>query len=160
MTTEQPKMNSVTPYLMFAGDCEEALNFYKTAVDADVKDILYFKDSPDPVPAECMKDGLENKVMHSWFIVHGTPVFATDGGAMGGETQDFKGFALTLTVGSEAEVDRLMGNLSAGGQTVMPAGKTFFSPRYGMVKDKYGITWMVMMPAEQYRKDYRGIEAA
>jgi len=134
----------VQPYLFFDGRCEEALEFYRNALDAEVTSLMRFKDSPEP--AMC-PPGAGDKVMHSGFRIGGTEVMASDG-RCGGEP-NFQGFALTLTASTEAEADRLFEALAAGGQVQMPLAKTFFSPRFGMVADRFGVSWMVIVPTEE-----------
>jgi PhnB protein len=135
----------IQPYLFFAGRTEEALAFYKTALGAHVEMVMKFNQSPEPMPAGCLPPGFENKVMHSSFKVGDNVIMASDGC---GEPTKFDGFSLSIAVPTEAEVDRIFAALSNGGTVVMPATKTFWSPKYGMVKDKFGVMWMVsVVPA-------------
>jgi PhnB protein len=132
----------ITPYLMFNGRCEEALDFYKKALGAQVGMQMRFKESPEPAPPGCAPvDG--NKIMHAAFQIGGATVMASDGMAQGGPK--FEGFSLTIHAKDESEADRLFGALSDGGQVQMPLGKTFFSPRFGMVADRFGVGWMVIV---------------
>ncbi|MEY4099088.1 MAG: hypothetical protein RL300_259 [Pseudomonadota bacterium] len=133
----------IQPYLFFSGRCDEALDFYKTALDAEVDMLMRFDQSPDPVPAGMLQAGFEAKVMHCQFRVGNTTVMASDGCD---DKAVFSGFSLALSVPSEAEADRVFDSLSQQGTVIMPLNKTFWSPRYGMVKDKFGIHWMVMVP--------------
>ena len=134
----------VQPYLNFNGRCEEALAFYGKALGAKIERVMHFKDSPDP---SMVSPGSENKVMHSSFRVGDAIVLASDGRCQG-ET-NFQGISLTLTVPDEAEAERRFGALSDGGQVQMPLTKTFFSPRFGMVADRFGVTWMVLVEPQQ-----------
>jgi PhnB protein len=134
----------VQPYLMFGGHCEEALNFYRTALGATVEMMMKFSDSPVPVPEDKIPPGFQKKVMHSSFRIGETILMASDGCEV---NNPFKGFSLALSVATEAEADRLFNALAEGGTVTMPLGKTFWSPRYGMVTDRFGIDWMVMVPA-------------
>jgi PhnB protein len=129
----------VQPYLFFDGRSEEALEFYKKTVGAKVEMMMRVKDSPEPA---MMPPGSENKVLHMQFRVGDTVVLASDGQCMGRPT--FQGFGLALTVANVAEADRVFNALGAGGKVQMPLAKTFFSPRFGMVADKFGVSWMVM----------------
>jgi PhnB protein len=132
----------VQPYLFFDGRCEEALEFYKKAVGAEVTDLYRFKDSPDPgmcPPAP----GAENKVMHVGFRIGETTVFASDGRCE--EKPAFQGFSLSLAVPNDAEAERRFAALSEGGQVQMPLTKTFFSSSFGMVSDRFGVCWMVIV---------------
>jgi PhnB protein len=134
----------VQPYLNFNGHCEEALAFYGKVLGAKTERLMRFKDSPDP---SMVSPGSENKVMHSSFRVGDAVVLASDGRCQG-ET-NFQGISLTLTVPDEAEAERRFGALSDGGQVQMPLTKTFFSPRFGMVADRFGVTWMVLVESQQ-----------
>ena len=130
----------VQPYLNFNGRCEEALAFYGKALGAKIERVMHFKDSPDP---SMVSPGSENKVMHSSFRVGDAIVMASDGRCQG-ET-NFQGISLTLTVPDEAEAEQRFTALSDGGQVQMPLTKTFFSPSFGMVADRFGVTWMVLV---------------
>ena len=132
----------VQPYLFFDGRCEEALEFYKKALGAEVKALLRFKDNPEPQPG-MTPPGAENKVMHANFRIGDTDVLASDGRCLG--QPKFQGFSLSLWTKTEAEADKKFAALADGGQVQMPLGKTFFSPRFGMVADKFGIGWMVLV---------------
>ena len=134
----------VQPYLFFDGRCEEAIEFYKTALGAEVVFMMRFNESPDPPPPGMVAPGSENKVMHAAMRIGETEVMASDGRAMG--KPEFKGVTLSLSAANEAEADRLFSALGEGGQVQMPIGKTFFSPRFGMVADRFGVSWMVVMP--------------
>jgi PhnB protein len=131
----------IQPYLFFDGRCEEALDFYKKALGAEVVMLMRYKESPEPPPPGCVPPNSENKVMHCAFRVGGSTVLASDGSCKG--KPDFQGFSLSLTVADEAEADRVFNALAAGGQIRMPLDKTFFSPRFGMVADRFGVGWMV-----------------
>ncbi len=102
---------------------------------------MHYKDSPHPVPEGMVAPGSEGKVMHAAFRIGGSTVMATDGRCSG--NANFSGFSLTLNVADEAEADRCFNALAEGGEVKMPLGKTFFSPKFGMVNDRFGIGWMV-----------------
>jgi PhnB protein len=131
----------VQPYLFFDGRCEEAINFYRKAVGAEVIMLMRFKESPEPHQPGMIPPGSENKVMHAAFRVGDSTVLASDGRCTG--KPKFDGFALSLTVANEAEADRAFKALGDGGQVQMALAKTFFSPRFGMLADRFGVTWMV-----------------
>ena len=139
-----PNRPVVQPYLFFDGRCEEALEFYRRALGAEVTMMMRFKDSPEPVPPGMCPPGSENKVMHAAFHIGNTLVMASDG--MAGGKPEFKGFSLSVNAKDEAEADKVFGALGKGGKVVMPLGKTFYSPRFGMVTDKFGVGWMVIVP--------------
>jgi PhnB protein len=132
----------VQPYLFFDGRCEEAIEFYKTALGAEVLMLMRFSESPDPPPPGMVPPGSENKIMHSCIRIGETEVMASDGRCMG--QPSFQGVSLSLEVASEAEADRLFNALGEGGQVQMPIGKTFFSPRFGMIADRFGVSWMIV----------------
>ena len=135
----------VQPYLFFDGRCEEALDFYRKALGAQVGMMMRWKDSPEPCPEGTIPPGSENKVMHASVQIGGTTVMASDGRCGGAPT--FQGFSLSLDAASDAEAKRLFDALSDGGQVQMPLGKTFFASSFGMVADKFGVSWMVIKPA-------------
>jgi PhnB protein len=128
----------IQPYIFFDGGCEEAAEFYRHALGAEVTALVRFKDSPDPgmCPAE---DG--NKVMHMSLRIGETTLLASDGRCEG--KPSFQGFSLSLTVAGEADAERLFGALAEGGKVQMPLAKTFFSPSFGMVTDRFGVPWMI-----------------
>lgn len=137
-----PKIHA---YLFFHGRCEEALEFYKSAAGATVGMVMRFNESPDPTP-ECMiPPGWESKVMHCDFTIGQTMVLASDGCDA---TSRFDGFRLALTVPTEADAERVFAALADAGTIDMPLGTTFWSPRFGMLTDKFGVGWMVMVPGE------------
>lgn len=130
----------VQPYLFFDGRCDEALDFYKKALGAQVETVMRWKDSPDQTMCA---PGNADKVMHASMKVGDVSVMASDGRCEG--KPQFQGFALSLTAKDEAEADKLFGALSDGGQVQMPLGKTFFAPKFGMVADKFGVGWMILV---------------
>jgi len=131
----------VETYLFFDGRCEEAIEFYKKVLGAEVTMLMRFKDSPEPPQPGMIPPGSENKIMHVSFRIGDTMVMASDGRCTG--QANFQGFSLSLTVANEAEADRKFAALAEGGQVQMPMAKTFWSPRFGMVTDRFGVGWMV-----------------
>ncbi len=129
------------PYLFFDGRADEAIAFYKKAVGATPKMLMRFKDAPDQ---SMVTPESRDKVMHAAVDIGDTTVLMSDGHCAG--QTEFKGFSLAYSVPSEAEADRVFGALSDGGKVTMPLAKTFFSPRFGMLTDKFGIGWMIMVP--------------
>jgi PhnB protein len=136
----------VQPYLFFGGRCEEALEFYRTAIGAHVDFLMRYKESPEPPPPGMLAPGFENKVMHTTFRIGETALMASDGCSAG---TNFEGFSLSITVSNEAEADRAFAALSAGGKVTLPLAKTFWFPRFGMLTDRFGIGWMISVAAEQ-----------
>jgi PhnB protein len=138
----------IQPYLFFDGRCEEAIEFYKSALGAKVEMLMRMKDSPEPPQDPHMtKPGSENKVMHAALRIGDATVLASDGRCEG--KPEFKGFAISLTVPDEHAAERSFGALRSGGQVIAPLGKTFFSPAFGMLSDRFGVTWMVYVKPPQ-----------
>jgi PhnB protein len=133
----------VQPYLFFDGRCEEALEFYRRALGAEVTMLMRFKDNPDPPSPGMVPPGSEDKVMHASMRIGEATVMASDGRCLG--QPSFQGFSLSLRVPDVAEADRLFAALGDGGQVQMPLAKTFFSPRFGMVADRFGVGWMIIV---------------
>lgn len=140
----------VQPYLCFEGRCAEALAFYQSAIGAEIEMSMRFDENPDPGGMACgdgdMPQPPGDKILHASFRVGETQLMASDGMCSG--NAKFEGISLSLTARDEAEADRLFGALGEGGQVLMPLGKTFFSPRFGMVTDRFGVCWMVIVPGE------------
>jgi len=136
----------VQSYLSFEGRCEEAIEFYRRAVGAEVLGLMRFKDSPEPEREGKQPPGSENKVLHAAFKIGETTMMASDGYCSG--KAEFKGFGLTLSVKDVASADKVFAALSEGGQVTMPLGKTFWSPRFGMLLDRFGVCWMVNVLAQ------------
>jgi PhnB protein len=139
----------VEPYLMFEGRCEEALDFYRRALGAQVNVLMRYKENPDPAGAPGCADGsgpgpTPEMVMHAEFSVGQTTLMASDG--MGSGKTSFQGISLALSPADEAEAKRLFDALAEDGQVQMPLSKTFFSQAFGMVADRFGVSWMVVAP--------------
>jgi PhnB protein len=132
----------VQPYLVFDGRCDEAAEFYRKALGAEVMMLLRFKDLPEPDPESKAPPGSGEKVMHMQLRIGESVILASDGRCLG--KPNFQGVSLTLTVGDEAEAERRFNALADGGQVQMPLAKTFFASRFGMVADRFGVSWMVL----------------
>lgn len=151
----------VQPYLFFNGRCEEAVEFYRKALGAEVEMMMRFKDSPDPPPPGMVPPGSENNVMHTSFRIGDTTVMASDG--CGSGPAGFEGFSLSISAPDAAAADRLFNALADGGQVQMPLGKTFWSPRFGMLTDRFGVGWMVGVEEKESSDaihDYREVAHA
>ena len=133
----------VQPYLFFDGRCEEAIEFYKRALGAKVEMLMRSRESPEPPQPGTCPPGSEDKVMHACLRIGETAVMASDGHCTG--KPSFAGFALSLNAKDAAEADRVFTALCDGGQVRMPQTKTFFSPRFGMVADRFGVLWMIIV---------------
>jgi PhnB protein len=131
------------PYLNFDGRCEEALEFYKKAVGAKVDMMMRCKEAPEPGQ---IKPGLEDKILHSSFTIGKSMIMASDG--YNQNNPSFNGTSLALSAATESEAKKLFDALADGGQVRMPLTKTFFSPAFGMLADKFGVPWMVVVSTE------------
>jgi PhnB protein len=130
----------VQPYLFFDGRCEEAVEFYRKALGAEITMLMRFKESPD---TGMCPSGAGDKVMHMSFRIGDTTLLASDGRCTG--QPNFQGFSLSLTAPNDSEAERLFNSLADGGQVQMPLTKTFFSSRFGMVADRFGVPWMIVV---------------
>jgi PhnB protein len=135
---------TIQPYLFFGGRCEEALEFYRTTLGAQVEMLMRHGESPEPPPPGMLPAGFENKVMHATFRIGASTLMASDGC---GEASKFEGFSLALAAPTEAEAQRAFAALADGGEVTMPLAKTFWSPLFGMLTDRFGVGWMVNVVA-------------
>jgi PhnB protein len=135
----------IDPYLFFNGRCEEAIEFYKTALGAELQFLMRNAESPEPPPPGTLPPGSEHKVMHASLLIGGALLMVSDGMCEGGP--DFKGFSLSLDCPDEAAARRAFDALAQGGRVHVPLGKTFWAPLFGMVNDKFGVGWMVGIAA-------------
>lgn len=140
--TDTPvKQSIIEPYLFFGGCCEEALEFYESALGAKRVMLMRYSEAPDAPPEGMLAPGWENQVMHSALIIGGSMVMMSDG--CGPEAGKFDGFRLSIGTDCEEETRRYFDALASGGSVEMPLGKTFWSPCFGMCTDKFGVGWMV-----------------
>ena len=135
----------VQAYLFFNGRCEEAVEFYRKAIGAEVIALMRNSENPEPAKPGMLPPGSENKVMHVAMRVGDTTVMGSDGMCTG--ELKFEGFALSLNVADAATADRRFTALADGGKVQVPLGKTFWSPSFGMVADRFGVMWMVNVVA-------------
>ncbi len=136
---------AIEPYLFFHGRCEEALRFYEQAFEAKVETVARFRESPAP-PARALPEGWGDKIMHASFLIGGARVMLSDG--VTGAPPEFRGFALNVNFSDEEAARRVFERLAEGGRIDMPAGPTFYASLFGMVTDRFGVQWMVMVPRE------------
>ena len=134
----------IEPYLFFGGRCEEALEFYGKTIGAKVDFMMRYKESPEAPPPGMLPSGYENKIMHTTFRIGKSVLMGSDGC---GEALEFKGFSLSLAAADEAEAKRAFDALAEGGEVKMPLTKTFWSPCFGMLTDRFGMGWMISVPA-------------
>jgi PhnB protein len=134
------KANDVQPYLFFGGRCQEALDFYKTALGAQVDFQMRYKESPEPPPPGRIPPGWEDKIMHCSFRIGNTVLMGSDGCET---TAKFEGFSLAYSAANDTDAEKVFNALAAGGKVEMPLTKTFWTSKFGMLTDKFGIGWMV-----------------
>ncbi len=136
---------TIQPYLFFGGRCEEVIEFYRQGLGAEVEMLMRHKDSPDAPPPGLLQPGFENKVMHATVRIRGAVLMMSDGC---GEKSNFDGFRLSLALPKEADAQLAFAALADGGQVQMPLTKTFWSPCFGMVTDRFNVGWMVTVTAD------------
>ena len=136
---------TLQPYLFFGGRCEEAINFYQKALGAELEMLMRHKESPEPPPPGMLQAGFEEKVMHAELRIGKAILMASDGCD---DKSRFDGFRLSLSLPTEADAQRAFAGLADGGEVQMPLTKTFWSSCFGMVTDRFGVGWMVMVAAE------------
>lgn len=136
----------IQPYLSFNGRCEEALHFYRDQLGGQITALMRFKENPEPPTDGALPPGLDDKVMHASIRIGDSEIMATDGGCSETSRHTFQGISLTLSVADEAEARLRFEALAQGGQVNMPLGRTFFSPSFGVVTDRFGVNWMVIVP--------------
>lgn len=131
----------IQPYLFFNGRCEEAINFYQRALGAKAGLMMRYKESPEPPPPGMVPPGSEEKIMHAELQIGDTIVMVSDGNCAG--KPSFAGFSLSIALKDPAQAERFFSALADGGQVQMPLGKTFWSPCFGMLVDRFGVGWMI-----------------
>jgi PhnB protein len=136
----------IEPYLFFGGRCEEALAFYSTSLGAKTNFMMRYSDSPEATPPGMLAEGFEHKVMHASFSIAGNTLMASDGCDA---NSSFSGFRLSLSLPTQAETERAFIALAEGGSVQMPLSKTFWSPSFGMLTDRFGLSWMITVEAPQ-----------
>jgi PhnB protein len=136
----------VQAYLSFEGRCEEALEFYKKALGAEVTFLMRMKDSPEPPPGG-LQPAMADKVLHSELRVGNTTLMASDGMCQG--KANFEGIALAIQAQTDAQAERLFAALADGGRVQQPLIKTFFSSRFGMLADRFGVQWMLVVTPQE-----------
>jgi PhnB protein len=131
----------IQPYLFFGGRCEEAIEFYRSAIGAEVQMVMRYKESPEPPPPGMVPPGWENKIMHASFRIGETMLMGSDGRCEG--QPSFEGFSLSIVVPDEQTAESVFNALAEGGNVTMPLEKTFWAPKFGMLEDRFGVGWMV-----------------
>jgi PhnB protein len=140
---EKGVIMQIEPYLFFEGRCDEAVEFYRRHLGAEVGSLMRNKESPEPHQPGMLPPGSENKVMHGVIQIGDTKLMVSDGRCSGKPV--FQGFALTINAPDVAAADRMFQALTDGGRVQMPLAKTFFASRFGMVTDRFGVLWMIIV---------------
>ena len=140
----------VQPYLFFDGRCEEAIQFYQKVLGAEVTFLMRVKESPEPHQPGVLPPGSEDKVMHAAIRIGETTLLASDGRSLG--KPRFEGFSLSLTAADDAQAKRWFAALSSGGNVTQPLIKTFFSSSFGMLSDRFGVPWMIVVESAESKK--------
>ena len=136
----------IEPYLFFNGHCEEALAFYGTTLGAEVTFMMRYSDNPEATQPGMLASGFEDKIMHATFTIAGNTLMASDNCD---ENTSFSGFKLSLSLPTQAETERAFNLLAEGGSIEMPLAKTFWSPSFGMLRDRFGLGWMISIEDQQ-----------
>jgi len=134
----------IEPYLFFNGNCDQAVEFYRKTIGAEVEMTMRYKESPEPPPPGMVPPNWGDKIMHTSFRIGASRIMASDGCT---DKPGFSGFSLSLALATEAEAARAFAALAEGGKITMPLGKTFWSPCFGMLTDRFGIGWMISVAA-------------
>ena len=132
---------NVEPYLFFNGRCDEAIEFYRRTVGAQATYLMRYRESPEPPTPDMLPPGFEDKVMHANLQIGDATLLVSDGNRDGGP--QFQGFSLSLVLPDEAKVRSTFAAMAEGGQVLMPPAKTFWSPCFGMLSDRFGVNWMI-----------------
>ncbi|MCD9458941.1 VOC family protein [Marinibactrum halimedae] len=128
----------IESYLFFNGHCEEAINFYRKTLGARVSLLVRFRDNPDK---SAYPPGAENKIMHAMVSVDGNTIMMSDGACDG--DLHFTGISISLTLKDDLRAERIFNGLSDGGQVQMPFVETFWAEKFGLVTDRFGVSWMI-----------------
>ena len=138
------RINQIQPYLFFRGRCEEAIEYYKRTLGAEVGVMMRFSDNPDKPPRDKVPAELDKRIMHADMKIAGAEIMMSDGMKSG--PLDFQCMSLSLSVSEDAEAERLYKALATDGTVQMPMGPTFFARKFGAVADKFGVSWMIIVP--------------
>jgi PhnB protein len=134
----------VQPYLFFNGRCEEAAKFYCNNLGAEITAMMRFNEMPEGEDNSMVSPANADKIMHMGLRIGETEIFASDGMCTGDEPQKFEGFSLSISVPSESEAERVFTVLADGGEVQMPLMPSFFSPKFGMLTDRFHVAWIVI----------------
>jgi PhnB protein len=140
-------MPSVTPYIMFNGNCEEAMEFYADALDGDIISMQRYGESQPDTPEE-----FKNRIMHSVIAADDVVIMASDGMPTDPRVVGTN-ISLSLDFESLEEQQETFDALAEGGSVTMPLQDTFWGARFGMLTDKFGIGWMFNYDVEEEDED-------
>jgi PhnB protein len=140
---QQENAMRLNPYLNFNGECEAAFKFYQQVLGGKIETMMPFEGTPaaNQVPAN-----MRNRIIHAGIRIGDTIVMGSD--APPERASQPKGFALSLQLEKIAEAERVFDALAEKGEIGMPFGKTFFAERFGMLKDRFGVPWMILCERE------------
>ena len=128
----------ISPYLNFDGDCRAAFTFYAEHLNGEIEAMLTHADVPG---GEAAPPEWKDRIMHASMRIGGVAILASDSPIDGHEPA--RGFHISLTVATPEEAERIFDGLAEGGTVEMPLEQTFWSPRFGMVVDRFGTPWMI-----------------
>lgn len=131
----------IEPYLFFNGRCDEAIEFYRQALGAEATFLMRYRDNPEGNNG--LPDGFEDKVMHANLRIGDSVIMVSDGNS--GTDPTFQGFSLSHSLPHEDAVRATFAALAEGGTVIMPPMRTFWSPCFGMLTDRFGVGWMLMV---------------
>lgn len=130
----------IEPYIYFNGDAKEAIEFYERVFKGEGKQIMYYKDAPSN-PEFNIPDSMRSYVLHSEITINSTKVHFSDSMT---ETTKGNNISFALQFHTPDEVKDKFNELKEGGEVLMELAPQFFSPMYGWVKDKFGISWQLI----------------
>ncbi|GAB3888372.1 VOC family protein [Spirosoma agri] len=135
------------PYLNFNGNCEEAFDFYKSVFGGEFSGIMRFKDGPSDQPVSASE--ADKLINISLPVGKGGSLMGSEVPSAFGKTILGTNVYVPINAESEEEATKLVNDLSAGGQVMMPLDKTFWGAYFGMFTDKFGVQWMVSYDQQQ-----------
>lgn len=143
-------MNLLNPYLNFEGTCEEAFLFYKSVFGGDFDSLMRYEEMPPQEGMPDFPDSHKQKIMHMSLPVGSNTLMGSDVfEGCGDRLIHGNNISLTIATDSREEADRIFNALSSGGEVVMPMDDMFWGDYYGMLKDKYGINWMIFFSKQE-----------
>lgn len=127
----------LAPYVNFRGDCAEAFRFYEQHLGGRTEMMMYFREAPGPSP---LGPEWADKVLHARMSLGGTGLLGADIP----HAEPTRSVYMSLDLDSDSEADRIYGALTEGGEVLMKMQETFFATRFAQVRDRFGISWMII----------------